>query len=121
MPSSFQLVFVSSFVLTFAALFFSWQFAQAKLREAGYEVSDLILIGLERKNTSSSSIHEPAERFDSASQDIVGKSGANMSSYAQLFALVLTVVTTAFIYWKFSSGNSSTSSSHFVSPLELRN
>ncbi|TCD63992.1 NADH-cytochrome b5 reductase [Steccherinum ochraceum] len=105
MPSSFQLVFVSSFVLTFAALFFSWQFAQAKLREAGYEVSGLILIGLERKNQSSTH-----ERFaDSASQDtIVGTkaAGANMSSYAQLFALVLTVVTTGFIYWKFSSGSS---------------
>ena len=53
MPNQFQYVFVSSFALTFAVLVFVSQVITAKLREAGYPISHLILLGLDKKNDKS--------------------------------------------------------------------
>ena len=53
MPNQLQWVFLSSFVLTLAFLVLVSQVIAAKLREAGYPISHLILIGLNNEDTKS--------------------------------------------------------------------
>ncbi|KAH7915363.1 NADH-cytochrome b5 reductase [Hygrophoropsis aurantiaca] len=87
-----QVLFVCSFLGTFSILFASFHYLRSALREAGYDVSRIILIGLEPKtnipNTASNNSAMPFT-FDSA--------------YTQLIALALAVASSAFIYMKFGS------------------
>ncbi|THH34119.1 hypothetical protein EUX98_g36 [Antrodiella citrinella] len=96
MPNSFQLVFLSSFVFVLGALVLLSQFINAKLNAAGYYVSDIILIGLPKENRTVTD-HAPTTAVISET------AGETTMPYAQLLALALAVVTSAFIYWKFSS------------------
>ena len=52
MPLVNHVAFVLSFVSTFACLYISTSYAGAWLRARGWDVSDIILIGLEKKNFS---------------------------------------------------------------------
>lgn len=53
MPNRFQWVFVSSFAFTLAFLLLVSHLITTKLREAGYPVSHIILIGLDKEDTKS--------------------------------------------------------------------
>jgi len=67
MPNQLQWVFLSSFALTLAFLVLVSQVIITKLREAGYPISHLILIGLNNEDTKSqrsmSSLAVPALLF----------------------------------------------------------
>ncbi|KAL4069511.1 ferredoxin reductase-like C-terminal NADP-linked domain-containing protein [Scleroderma citrinum] len=80
----FLLVF--SFLVTFTTLFAGSWVLTTKLREAGYDISRLILIGLEPQHTTSNTM-----AFHVSTQ------------YTQLIALALTLASGAFIYFKFAS------------------
>ncbi len=53
MPNQFQLAFLASFSVTLVVLVLLSQFITTKLREAGYPISHLILIGLDKKDNNS--------------------------------------------------------------------
>lgn len=65
MPNQFQVAFLVSFSATLVVLVLLSQFIAAKLRDAGYPISHLILIGLDKKDNSGdmSSSHSPAIFF----------------------------------------------------------
>lgn len=98
MLNRFQAIFLLSFATVFTTLVFLSRTIDAKLRAAGYDISELVLIGLPKENASV----EIPPTDDVASSSIVSK----MADFQQLLALVLAVVTSAFIYFKFA--NSST-------------
>jgi hypothetical protein len=111
MPNHLQLLFLLSFFSTFVLLFILSNHLSSKLREAGYDISKLILIGLPQSDLSGH--HIPNQLSTSASF-----LGMPQSVIPQLLALVLAVATSAFVYLKFvRSGMSSfptqvTTSSH---------
>lgn len=86
-----HVLFLGSFLLTFTALFVGSRFLNAKLEEAGFDFSRLILIGLEPKGDTT-----PA-----------GKDNMSFSSttigYTHFVALALALASSAFIYLKFAS------------------
>ncbi|KAG1755098.1 NADH-cytochrome b5 reductase [Suillus paluster] len=91
-----QALFVITFLSTLSVLIFGFHWLRAKLREAGYDVSRLILIGLEPKiNTSQFSDDTSRTRMAFGID----------SSYTQLVALALALASTAFIFVKFGSSS----------------
>lgn len=107
MPNQFQVTFLSTFVLVFTSLFLVSRFIDAKLKEAGYDVSKLILIGLEDKDVDSTPGETPADALKAAvisKFGILEKLGDTMA-FSTLLALALAVVTSAFVYWQFSSNS----------------
>jgi len=103
MLNHLQLLFLASFLSTFIILYNLSNFFSSKLREAGYDISRLILIGLpQSESTMSMSVLE------------VGQ-----SVVPQVAAIALAAATSAFIYVKFGrTGTSSfptcdATSSHF--------
>ncbi|EMD41808.1 hypothetical protein CERSUDRAFT_120744 [Gelatoporia subvermispora B] len=92
-----HVVFFASFLLTFGSLVAISKYIGARLRAAGYAVSDLILIGLPR-NTST---HSTDARPPSPASPSTTTFTAVMSS--QLVALVFALVTSAVIYYKFAA------------------
>ncbi|KAJ8580456.1 NADH-cytochrome b5 reductase [Rhizopogon salebrosus TDB-379] len=87
-----QALFIFSFLSTLSVLLFSFHWLRAKLRDAGYDVARLILIGLESKtNTDHTTRTQMAFGID--------------NSYTQLIALALAVASSAFIYIKFGSSS----------------
>jgi len=92
MPNHLQFLFLASFFTTFALLLALSFYISSKLREAGYDISRLILIGLPSDNT------HPNQMSVSVSA----------SPFLQLVALLVAAVSSAFIYLKF--GRSGTSS-----------
>jgi cytochrome-b5 reductase len=93
MPNRQQFVFLASFVATFAVLFALSSYLSSKLREAGYDISRLILIGLPQSENA---------------HPIPNQMSASAPAFLQLVALLVAAVTSAFIYLKF--GRSGTSS-----------
>ena len=95
MPNRYQLAFLATFVGVFSSLSALAYFAKKKLREAGYDISELILIGLpkDKDSAGNSYTQKPSSPFTSE----------KASMYAQLLALVLAACTTVVIYWKFGS------------------
>lgn len=90
MPNRYQVAYIASFVVTFSSLLAFTRFVNSKLNAAGYYVSDLILIGLPRKDymdSSNSTSPSPASFLGNSS--------------GQLIAFALAVATSAFIYLKF--------------------
>jgi len=65
MPNQFQVAFLVSFSASLVVLVLLSQFITAKLRDAGYPISHLILIGLDKKDNigDMSSSHSPAIFF----------------------------------------------------------
>jgi cytochrome-b5 reductase len=98
MPNRYQLVFLATFFSVLATLIVVSNIVKAKLKEAGYDISELILIGLPKdKQTSAVDTKSPLTPF-------VSESIAKM--IPQVFALLLAVVTSAVVYWKFGSSKS---------------
>jgi cytochrome-b5 reductase len=92
MPNHLQFLFLASFFATFALLLALSFYISSKLREAGYDISRLILIGLPSENT----------------HPIPNQMSASTPAFLQLVALLVAAVSSAFIYLKF--GRSGTSS-----------
>jgi cytochrome-b5 reductase len=93
MPNQLQFVFLASFFATFAVLFALSSYLSSILREAGYDISRLILIGLPQSENA---------------HPIPNQMSASASSFLQLVALLVAAASSAFIYLKF--GRSGTSS-----------
>ena len=91
MPNRYQLAFLASFVGVFAGLVLLFNFVKAKLKVAGYDVSQLILIGLPQDETST------------PPQLPSWLSSPNSNMFAQLLAIILAAVTSAAIYYKFGA------------------
>ncbi|KAG0709050.1 NADH-cytochrome b5 reductase [Suillus ampliporus] len=87
-----QALFIVSFLSTLSVLIFGFHWLRAKLREAGYDVSRLILIGLEPKINTTQFSDDPSRTTMAFGID---------SSYTQLVALALAVASSAFIFIKF--------------------
>ena len=102
MPNHLQLLFLASFFLTFILLLTLSNFLSSKLREAGYDISNLILIGLPKSEDSHP--HSPNQKATSEPSFL----DVRQSVIAQLLALLLAAASSAFIYFKF--GRSGTSS-----------
>ncbi|KAI6005220.1 NADH-cytochrome b5 reductase [Pisolithus orientalis] len=83
-------LFIGSFFLTFTTLFVGSRFLNARLEEAGYDTSRLILIGLEPKGHTT-----PAGSNMAFSSTTTG--------YTHFVALALALASSAFIYLKFAS------------------
>lgn len=79
-------LFLFSFLVTFSSLFLGSRVLNAKLKEAGYDISRLILIGLEPHDNTT-----PTSNITMAFN----------AEYTQLIALALAVASSAFIYFKF--------------------
>ena len=86
MPGLAQVVFISSFIGTFAFLYVGTSYISAFLRSKGYDIGDLILIGLEKKDFS----QEPPPKMWTAG-DVVEIVKADKSAQAAVLAGVVTV------------------------------
>jgi cytochrome-b5 reductase len=93
MPNHLQFLFLGSFVLTFLFLLTFFNYLLSKLSQEGYDISNLILIGLPEQTPMSAA----ATSFLDIRQNVV----------AQIVAILLTLGSSAFIYLKF--GRSGTS------------
>lgn len=91
MPNRYQLAFLGSFVGIFSGLVLFSNFIKAKLRAAGYDISELILIGL------------PKDEANPPHQPPTWLSSPNTNMFAQLLAILLAAVTSAAIYYKFGA------------------
>ncbi|KAG2350566.1 NADH-cytochrome b5 reductase [Suillus weaverae] len=91
-----QALFAFSFLSTLAVLVFSFHWLRARLREAGYDVSRLILIGLEPKFDTT--------QFPDDTSSTLMAFGID-SSYTQVIALALAVASSVFIFVKFGSSS----------------
>ncbi|KAI0304843.1 ferredoxin reductase-like C-terminal NADP-linked domain-containing protein [Russula brevipes] len=92
MPNHLQLLFLASFFATSVLLFTLSHILSSKLREAGYDISSLILIGLPQPERASP--HIPNQMSASVLD-------FHQSGIAQAAALLLAVITSAFMYLKF--------------------
>jgi len=110
MPNHLQLLFLASFFITFVLLLTISNILSSKLREAGYDISKLILIGLPQSPDAHP--HIPNQMSTSAPSFL----DVRQSVLAQLVALLLAVATSAFVYLKF--GRSGTSSFFRLEPLQ---
>lgn len=99
MPNRLQVGFLVSFFLTLFSLIFLARWAKLRLKAAGYDISELILIGLPR---------EPVEHVVDQAQSSLFQT---MSDWAlpELLALLLAFGTSVFIYVKFAFSKISTS------------
>jgi cytochrome-b5 reductase len=100
MPNHLQLLFLASFFFTFLVLLTLSNLLSSKLREAGYDLSNLILIGLPK-----SEHHTPNQMATSAPPFL----DVRQSVVAQIIVLLLAAASSAFMYLKF--GRTGTSSS----------
>ncbi|KAI6044990.1 NADH-cytochrome b5 reductase [Pisolithus marmoratus] len=80
-----HVLFLGSLFLTFTTLFVGSRFLNSKLEEAGYDISRLILIGLEPKGDTNMPI------------------STTTAGYTHFVALALALASSAFIYLKFAS------------------
>jgi hypothetical protein len=101
MPNRYQFAFVASFLLTFAVLFVASTYIGVKLRAAGYDISELILIGLPENTSMSTS--DPLVQGQTTS-DFLAQ--LQQGGYAQLVALLLATLSSLFIYSKFGPSQS---------------
>jgi cytochrome-b5 reductase len=99
MPNHLQLLFIASFFASFFLLLALSNFLSSKLREAGYDISRLILLGLPQSD------HRFPNQMSTSAPSLLD---VRQSVVPQLLALLLAVATSAFIYLKF--GRSGTSS-----------
>jgi len=83
-----QALFILSFLSTLSVLILTFHWVREKLRDAGYDISRIILIGL-----------EPKSHTTTTTQMSFGITN-------QLIALALAVASTAFIFIKFGSPSS---------------
>ena len=99
MPNHLQLLFLGSFFVTLFALFSLSTYLLSKLRQEGYDISNLILLGLPRENERTH--HLPMTTVASSVLDV------RQSVVAQIVAVFLAVASSAFIYFKFARSGTS--------------
>jgi hypothetical protein len=87
MPTTSQFIFVSAFVSTFALLYVSTSYIGEYLKSKGWDINDLILIGLEKKDFGD----EPPPKMLSFS-DVVSAIKQDTGAQAAAVAGLLTVV-----------------------------
>ncbi|GJE89965.1 cytochrome-b5 reductase [Phanerochaete sordida] len=92
MPNRFQVAFLVSFVGVLTGLVLLSNFVTSKLKAAGYDPAQLILIGLPKDKE-----HEPTPLA------LPAWLSERSDMFAQLFALVLAALTSAAIYYKFGA------------------
>lgn len=109
MPNHLQLLFLASFFATYIILHTLTTLLSSKLREAGYDISNLILIGLSHPENTSSKLMSTSAPFLDVRQSVV----------AQALALLLAVASGAFIYLKFGRSSTSSFSTYLVASLTL--
>ncbi|KII93471.1 hypothetical protein PLICRDRAFT_131281 [Plicaturopsis crispa FD-325 SS-3] len=97
MPNRYQAAFLASFLATFSVLFATSRYINQRLLAAGYDISELILIGLP-KNTSRDAMPESASASSFSLDDLL-KGGVS----AQVLALALALVSSVIIYVKFGA------------------
>jgi cytochrome-b5 reductase len=103
MPNRYQLTFLASFVLTFACLYIVSEYISAALKSAGYDISQLILIGLPKTNmTSGEPLAVHGQNF--ATSDFLSR--MQQSGYMQIAALLLAALSSLIMYVKFAGVNS---------------
>jgi cytochrome-b5 reductase len=98
-----QFAFLTSFVLTFSGLYFISQYVNSRLLDAGYDISELILIGLPKSNTTVSNRNSTMGEFDGTSMDLLNS--FHEKGYTQVLALVIAAVSSVFIFAKFGYGS----------------
>ena len=91
----YQFVYLVTIVGVLSTLIVISNVLKAKLREAGYDISELILIGLPKENV--------AQKVENKSPLAAFMSSELAKNVPQVLALVLAVVTSALVYWKFGS------------------
>lgn len=104
MPNHLQLLFLASFLLTFIILLTLSNLLSSKLRDAGYDISNLVLIGLPKSEHSHPHSLSPNQMATSAPSFL----DVRQSVVAQLIVLLLAAASSAFMYLKF--GRTGTSS-----------
>ncbi len=96
MSIRYHSIFFFSFCITFTVLFFGSRFLGAQLRAHGYNISDLILLGLPKENTTSLPVSQPTEMSTKGfSFDALRE-----SQTTQVVSLVLAVLSTVYLVWK---------------------
>lgn len=65
MPNRYQLAFLATFVGVFSSLSFIAYVVKSKLKEAGYDISELILIGLPKDKDNIDAQPPPPSFFTS--------------------------------------------------------
>jgi hypothetical protein len=101
MPNHLQLLFLASFFTTFVVLFALSNLLASKLRQAGYDISRLILIGLSPPENA-----YPTQMSTSATFLDV-----------RVVALLLAAASAAFIYLKFGRSGTSLFPTYLRHPL----
>ncbi|KZT74688.1 NADH-cytochrome b5 reductase [Daedalea quercina L-15889] len=96
MPNRLQWAYLTSFIVTFFSLVAVSRFINRKLKEAGYDISRLILIGLPPKEGTMSA-------QDSTASSASVSAGPLGGSTTQLLALLLAAVTSFWVYKKFGA------------------
>lgn len=97
MPNRLQWAYLTSFFVTFFSLVAVSRVVNRKLKEAGYDISRLILIGLPPKEGSTMSTQ------DSTNGTASGPVSLLAGNATQLLALVLAAATSVWIYRKFGA------------------
>jgi len=104
MPNHQQLLFLASFFGVFSSLILISNYLSAKLRAAGYDVSRIILIGLDTNSSAA-----PTSKFalpwgsnsNMTTQSMYDLKDIQERGYMQAAALVLALLSSIFIYLKF--------------------
>ena len=97
MPNRLQWAYLTSFFVTFFSLVAVSRVVNRKLKEAGYDISRLILIGLPPKEGSTMSAQDSTNSTASAPASLLA------GNATQLLALALAAVTSVWIYRKFGA------------------
>ncbi|KAH8120119.1 NADH-cytochrome b5 reductase [Phellopilus nigrolimitatus] len=87
MPNLAQLIFLLTFVTTFATLYVLSSCISLQLKARGWDINDLILIGLEKKDFTR---EQPPKMLSAV--DIIDTVKADRSAQAAAFAGVITIV-----------------------------
>jgi hypothetical protein len=110
MPNHQQLLFLASFFGVLSSLIIISNYLGAKLRAAGYDVSRIILIGLDTNSSAA-----PASKFalpwgsnsNMTTQPTYDLKDFQERGYVQAAALALALLSSIFIYLKFGSTSKS--------------
>jgi cytochrome-b5 reductase len=102
------ILFLTSFITVFTSLVFISQYLNAKLKAAGYDFSRIILIGLPTNSSydstaSASKFAVPWGLNSNMTQSTFDLNDFQEKGYAQAAALVLAVLSSVFIYFKFGA------------------
>jgi cytochrome-b5 reductase len=106
-------LFLTSFVAVFTSLVLISQYLNAKLKAAGYDVSRIILIGLPTNSSHDSTSSAPKIAFpwglnsNMTTHPTFDLKDFQEKGYAQAAALILALLSSVFIYFKFGYASES--------------